>query len=115
MPYPRTSAFTGSFIGALVGVVMITFLAPLVAKFALRFGPPEFFAVLKDKLGLRSDQAVIADLLEHVRSMGAAAERVSLVASGKSQSLEGPICITASEVISAKIVEVNGCSRGTSP
>jgi putative tricarboxylic transport membrane protein len=40
-----TSAFTGSFIGALVGVLMITFLAPLVAKFALRFGPPEFFAV----------------------------------------------------------------------
>jgi putative tricarboxylic transport membrane protein len=40
-----TSAFTGSFIGALVGVLLITFLAPLVAKFALRFGPPEFFAV----------------------------------------------------------------------
>jgi TctA family transporter len=40
-----TSAFTGSFIGALMGVIMITFLAPLVAKFALRFGPPEFFAV----------------------------------------------------------------------
>lgn len=40
-----TSAFTGSFIGALAGVLMITFLAPLVAKFALRFGPPEFFAV----------------------------------------------------------------------
>ncbi|MFC7298824.1 tripartite tricarboxylate transporter permease [Herminiimonas aquatilis] len=40
-----TSAFTGSCIGALFGVVIITFLAPLVAKFALRFGPPEFFAV----------------------------------------------------------------------
>lgn len=40
-----TNAFTGSFIGALVGVLVITFLAPLVAKFALRFGPPEFFAV----------------------------------------------------------------------
>jgi putative tricarboxylic transport membrane protein len=40
-----TSAFTGSFIGALFGVLVITFLAPLVAKFALRFGPPEFFAV----------------------------------------------------------------------
>ena len=40
-----TSAFTGSFIGALAGVLVITFLAPLVAKFALRFGPPEFFAV----------------------------------------------------------------------
>jgi len=40
-----TSAFTGSFIGALSGVVLITFLAPLVARFALKFGPPEFFAV----------------------------------------------------------------------
>ena len=40
-----TAAFTSSFIGAFVAVVMITFLAPLVAKFALKFGPPEFFAV----------------------------------------------------------------------
>jgi putative tricarboxylic transport membrane protein len=40
-----TAAFTSSFVGALVAVVMITFLAPLVAKFALKFGPPEFFAV----------------------------------------------------------------------
>ena len=40
-----TSAFTSSFIGALVAVVMITFLAPLVAKFALKFGSPEFFSV----------------------------------------------------------------------
>lgn len=40
-----TAAFTSSFVGAFVAVVMITFLAPLVAKFALQFGPPEFFAV----------------------------------------------------------------------
>jgi len=40
-----TGAFTSSFIGAFVAVVMITFLAPLVAKFALEFGPPEFFSV----------------------------------------------------------------------
>ena len=40
-----TAAFTSSFVGALVAVVMITFLAPLVAKFALKFGAPEFFAV----------------------------------------------------------------------
>ena len=40
-----TASFTGSFIGAFVAVLLITFLAPLVAKFALRFGPPEFFAV----------------------------------------------------------------------
>src|SRR6187455_634681 len=40
-----TAAFTSSFIGALVAVLMITFLAPMVAKFALRFGAPEFFSV----------------------------------------------------------------------
>ena len=40
-----TAAFTSSFVGALVAVIMITFLAPLVANFALAFGPPEFFAV----------------------------------------------------------------------
>ncbi|MBI5277135.1 MAG: tripartite tricarboxylate transporter permease [Burkholderiales bacterium] len=40
-----TAAFTSSFIGAFFAVLMITFLAPLVAKFALKFGPPEFFAV----------------------------------------------------------------------
>lgn len=40
-----TAAFTSSFVGAFVAVLMITFLAPMVAKFALQFGPPEFFAV----------------------------------------------------------------------
>jgi putative tricarboxylic transport membrane protein len=40
-----TTAFTSSFVGAFVAVVMITFMAPLVAKFALKFGPPEYFAV----------------------------------------------------------------------
>ena len=40
-----TAAFTSSFVGALFAVLVITFLAPLVAKFALRFGPAEFFAV----------------------------------------------------------------------
>lgn len=40
-----TAAFTSSFMGALVAVVMITFLSPLVARFALKFGPPEFFSV----------------------------------------------------------------------
>jgi putative tricarboxylic transport membrane protein len=40
-----TTAFTSSFVGAAVGVVVITFLSPVVAGFALEFGPPEFFAV----------------------------------------------------------------------
>src|SRR5690606_8658864 len=40
-----TASFTGSFSGALSGVLLITFLAPMVSRFALRFGPAEFFAV----------------------------------------------------------------------
>jgi putative tricarboxylic transport membrane protein len=40
-----TAAFTSSFVGALFAVVLITFMAPLLAKFALKFGPAEFFAV----------------------------------------------------------------------
>ena len=40
-----TTAFTSSFVGAIFAVLLITFLAPVVAGFALKFGPPEFFAV----------------------------------------------------------------------
>src|SRR4249919_3649890 len=40
-----TAAFTSSFVGALVAVLMFTFVAPLVARFALKFGPPEIFSV----------------------------------------------------------------------
>jgi putative tricarboxylic transport membrane protein len=40
-----TGAFTSSFVGALFAVVVITLVAPLVAKFALRFGPAEKFSV----------------------------------------------------------------------
>jgi putative tricarboxylic transport membrane protein len=39
------AAFTSSFFGALVATVLITFLSSVVAGFALKFGPPEFFAV----------------------------------------------------------------------
>ncbi len=41
------------------------------------------------------------ELLEQVRGMGEAATRVSFTASGQSQVIEGPICITASEVYAA--------------
>jgi TctA family transporter len=40
-----TAAFTSSFVGSLVAVLLITFLSPRIADFALRFGPPEFFSV----------------------------------------------------------------------
>lgn len=44
------------------------------------------------------------DLLEHVRSMGEAATRVSLTASGQSQSLRGSVCVTASEVFAVHLL-----------
>ncbi len=40
-----TAAFTSSFVGALFAVIMITLVAPLIAKFALQFGPAEKFSV----------------------------------------------------------------------
>ncbi|MEM8766802.1 MAG: LysR family transcriptional regulator [Pseudomonadota bacterium] len=39
------------------------------------------------------------ELLEHVRSMAAAANRVALTASGQSQAIEGRVCITATEML----------------
>ena len=38
------------------------------------------------------------ELLEHVQTMGEAAGRLSLGASGRAQALEGTIAITASEI-----------------
>ena len=40
-----TAAFSSSFVGALFSIVLITFFAPLLAEVALKFGPPEFFAI----------------------------------------------------------------------
>ena len=40
-----TAAFTSSFVGALFSVVLITLFAPILAEIALKFGPPEFFAI----------------------------------------------------------------------
>src|SRR5580765_8493412 len=40
-----TAAFTSSFVGALFAVIVITLAAPLVASFALQFGPVEKFSV----------------------------------------------------------------------
>ena len=43
-------------------------------------------------------------LLAHVRLMGDAASRFSLSASGKSEFIEGNVCITASELLSAFVL-----------
>lgn len=41
-----TAAFTSSFIGAFIAIILFTFFAPPLADWALKFGPPENFAVL---------------------------------------------------------------------
>src|SRR2546429_9184915 len=40
-----TAAFTSSFVGALVSIVLITLFAPVLAEIALRFGPPALFVI----------------------------------------------------------------------
>jgi len=44
------------------------------------------------------------ELLDHARAMGDAANRVSLSASGQAQSVEGSVCISASEVYAAFVL-----------
>ena len=44
------------------------------------------------------------DLVEHVRAMGDAANRLSLTASGQSNAIEGNICITATDVTAAFVL-----------
>ena len=44
------------------------------------------------------------ELLDHVRAMGEAAGRISLTASGQSQSIEGQVCISASDAMAAYIL-----------
>jgi len=39
-------AFLAHFVGAVLGVVMLTFFAPIISEFALRFGPAEIFSVM---------------------------------------------------------------------
>ena len=39
-------AAIGSFIGGIVAVVALTFFGPILANVALKFGPPEFFAIM---------------------------------------------------------------------
>src|SRR4026209_1531010 len=39
------TALTGPVFGAFVATLLLTFLAPLIARFALQFGPAEFFSV----------------------------------------------------------------------
>ncbi|MBR9652199.1 LysR family transcriptional regulator [Thalassovita aquimarina] len=70
-------------------------------------------SALEDELGLllfeRVGRSLVltragTELLDHVRAMGEAADRVALVASGQSQSIEGLIRITASDVTSAFVL-----------
>lgn len=44
------------------------------------------------------------ELLEHTHKMGAAADRIALTASGQSQSIEGEVRITASDIYSAYLL-----------
>ncbi|MDX1782050.1 MAG: LysR family transcriptional regulator, partial [Thalassovita sp.] len=70
-------------------------------------------SALEDELGLmlfeRVGRTLVltsagTELLDHVRAMGEAADRVALVATGQSHSIEGLIRLTASDVYSAFVL-----------
>jgi DNA-binding transcriptional LysR family regulator len=44
------------------------------------------------------------EMLEEVRAMGLAADRLALIASGQSQSLEGQVRVTASDIVSVYVL-----------
>jgi DNA-binding transcriptional LysR family regulator len=59
----------------------------------------ELGVVLFERVGQGLEVTPVGlELAEHARAMGQAASRLSLAASGKSQNIEGNICISASEV-----------------
>lgn len=65
----------------------------------------ELGVVLFERIGRSLELTVSgAELLAHVQTMREGAERVSLAASGQSQTIEGTVRITASDVISAYIL-----------
>ena len=41
-----SASFLAHFVGGVFGAVLLTFFAPIVAEFSLRFGPPETFSVM---------------------------------------------------------------------
>src|SRR4030065_280921 len=44
--YALAVAFIGGFFASLVSIILFSFFAPPLAELALRFGPPEYFAVM---------------------------------------------------------------------
>ena len=53
------TAALGSFVAGTIGTVGLTFVAPLLVKFALAFGPAEYFAIIV--LGFTTISAVLGD------------------------------------------------------
>lgn len=65
----------------------------------------ELGVALLERVGHRLElTAAGLDLVEHVRTMGEAASRVSLSAAGQSASIDGTVCLAASELIAAYLL-----------
>ncbi|MEO7330367.1 MAG: LysR family transcriptional regulator [Minicystis sp.] len=65
----------------------------------------ELGVVLFERIGNALElTAAGVDLVDHVRAMSEAATRVSLAATGQSLSIDGTVCITASELIAAYVL-----------
>ncbi len=58
----------------------------------------ELGVILFDRVNGLSLTPAGLELLEHVRTMGTAATRVSLTATGQATALDGPVCLSAAQV-----------------
>ncbi|MDF1750502.1 MAG: LysR family transcriptional regulator [Alphaproteobacteria bacterium] len=64
-----------------------------------------FDVVLFERTGRRLTLTASGlELLDHVRAMGEAAAQISLIASGHAQSVEGHVCITATDGLAANLL-----------
>lgn len=63
--------------------------------------------VLFERIGRRLELTQAgADLLDEIRAMGAAANRASLVASGRAQTIAGEVCVSVTDVIAFYVMPV---------
>jgi putative tricarboxylic transport membrane protein len=84
-------AAIASFVAGTIGVVLLMLVAPPVAEFALRFGPPEYFALMALGLSmvvLLAGKSMIKALLSMLVGLGLATVGIDLFTDGERYTFE---------------------------
>jgi len=84
-------AAIASFVAGTIGVVLLMLVAPPVAEFALRFGPPEYFALMAlglSMVALLAGKSMIKALLSMLVGLGLATVGIDLFTDGERYTFE---------------------------